>query len=124
MFYRVPYRDTFQLTREGVKQLRDSITSQYISSTLDSTYVIVNDKDLPLFFYERDINGQYTVELRGIWEMVNDFLGGPFQSYAILDKARGEILFIDAFVYAPGEDKRDLMEKLKHIVETAELTGP
>ena len=37
-----------------------------------------NTVDLPVYEYAYQLNGSYTKELRGIWEMENDFMGGPF----------------------------------------------
>ncbi|MCB0659990.1 MAG: DUF4837 family protein, partial [Saprospiraceae bacterium] len=49
------------------------------------------------------------------------FMGGPYVSYAVYNKPKGELIFIDTFVYAPGEDKRDLVQKLDCIVKTLSL---
>ena len=53
--------------------------------------------------------------------MTKDFLGGPFASYAILNEKKGEIVFIDTFVYAPGVEKRNMMQQLDYIAKHAKL---
>ncbi len=40
-------------------------------------------------------------ELRGFWDVENDFMGGPFVSYSTLDEATGRVLTIDGYVYSP-----------------------
>ena len=122
--YKTKYQDADQLTKEAIKTLTDSVTRRYIQSTLDSTYMIINDVDLPLFYYTRDLNGHYTIEMRGIWEMENDFMGGPFNAFVMVDETRGNLILLNGFVYAPGELKRNLLQKLTHVMETSKLVTP
>jgi hypothetical protein len=64
------------------------------------------------------MGGTYAVETRGIWEMEGDFLAGPFISYLILNEAKTELIYIDAFVLAPGERKRNQMLYLEQIISS------
>ena len=116
---RVPYTDETQLSREGIKSIRNEIGKEYISSTLPNTYMRINDVDLPLIVETTRINGDYAVEARGIWDIVNDFMGGAFVSYLVYDPGKSELLFMDAFVHAPGKEKRDLMQQMDYILKTA-----
>lgn len=116
---RVPYTDEEQLTREGIKAIRNEIGKEYISSTIPGTYMRINDVDLPLIVETTRINGDYALEARGIWDIVNDFMGGAFVSYLIYDPGKTELLFMDAFVHAPGKEKRDLMQQMDYILKTA-----
>jgi hypothetical protein len=119
MLSRVPYVDQSQLSREGIKKIRNEIGKEYVSSALPDTYMRINDVDLPLFVETTRLNGDYALEARGIWDIVNDFMGGSFISYLVYDPGKAELLFIDAFVHAPGKDKRDMMQQLEYILHTA-----
>ncbi len=121
MATRVPYEDQSQLSKEGLKSIRDQIGREYLSTTLDSTFMKVNDRDLPLFVSATELNGHYALEGRGIWEMENDFLGGPFVSYLINDEAHKQLVLVDGFVLAPGRKKRELMEELVQVLQTADV---
>lgn len=121
MATRVPYTTADQLSKAGLKAIRDSIGREYISSTLEGTYMRINDTALPLYTETMDINGAYAVEGRGIWEMENDFLGGPFLSYLINHPSTRELVLLDGFILAPGEKKRDLMEEIEQVLRTATL---
>ncbi|MBC6996819.1 DUF4837 family protein [Neolewinella lacunae] len=121
MVTRVPYERQSQLTKEGLKEIRDQIGREYISSTLSNTYMKVNDSDLPLFTESTQLNGAFAIEGRGIWEMENDFQAGPFLSYLINDEADRQLVLIDGFVLAPGEKKRELMSELQQVLLTAEV---
>ena len=119
LLQRVPYTDQKQLSYEGIKSIRDSIGRAYISSTIPDTYMRINDVDLPMFVDITNVNGDYAIEARGVWDIVNDYMGGAFVSYLIHDPAKRDLLFIDAFVHAPGTEKRDIMQQLEFILHTA-----
>ena len=60
-----------------------------------------------------DYNGRSIVELRGLWEAYNDFMGGPFVSHSFLSPDRKEIVTLDGFVYAPRYDKRSYLRQVE-----------
>lgn len=117
---KIPYTDQSQLSREGIKAIRNEMGKAYVSSTLPDTYMRINDVDLPLIVETTRVNGDYALAARGIWDIVNDFMGGAFISYLVYDPGKKELLFMDAFVHAPGKEKRDLMQQLDYILNTAQ----
>ena len=122
LIHKTAYNNEDQLTKEGIKNLRDQLGKEYISTEIKNTYMRTNDVDLPMLTNVIDLNGAYTIEARGIWDIVNDFMGGPFLSYLILNKEKNELIFIDCFVHAPGKKKRDYMMHLEYIVESAKFS--
>ncbi|WP_116106761.1 DUF4837 family protein [Lewinella sp. IMCC34191] len=116
-----PYQNQGQLSKEGLKEIRDRIGKEFVSSTTDNTFMKINDTDLPLFTEATELNGNYAIEGRGIWEIENDFLAGPFVSYLLNDTVDNELVLVDGFVYAPGRKKRDLMEEVVQVIRTANL---
>ena len=62
-----------------------------------------------------------TYETKGTWQMKNDFMSGPFISYAIFDKAHKRILVLEGFCYAPSKEKRDLMFELESISKSIQI---
>ncbi len=121
MLTKSPYQNQAQLSKEGLKEIRDRIGKEYISSTTDNTYMKINDTDLPLFTEAIQLNGAFAIEGRGIWEIENDFLAGPFVSYLLNDTLNNELVLVDGFVYAPGRKKRDLMEEVVQVIRTASV---
>ena len=115
---KLPYTDKSQLTIDGLKAVRDSLGRKYISSEIEGSYMKINDIDLPLITRTETINGYYAIEARGIWEIEHDYMGGPFLSYLLHKPSSNELLFVDGFVYAPGEDKRNFMVYLEKILKT------
>lgn len=110
------YKSEDMLTKEAAKE-RFNEYGRNVSSKESNTYVIINDRDLPILEFDRTVSTRFTREWRGIWEMENDFMGGPFISYAIVNETKGKLLVIDAFVFAPGVKKRDMLQQIDLIVK-------
>jgi hypothetical protein len=114
-----PYKDKSQFNKDNIIRLRNEYGKEFIRTGFADAYMSTNTIDLPAFDYTYIHNGVYVREVRGIWETVNDFMGGPFVSYLLHNEAKGELIFIDAFVFAPGKEKRDYVQQLDCIVKTA-----
>lgn len=117
---REPYENPNQISKENIKAIRDTL-GQYVSTDIDNTYMRINDDDLPMFTKVTQVDDKYALEARGIWEIANDYMGGPFVSYLIHHPKRNELIFIDGFIHAPGEDKRNFMQYMEYILDTVEL---
>ncbi|MEA2041959.1 MAG: DUF4837 family protein, partial [Bacteroidota bacterium] len=73
-------------------------------------------------FEKTKINGNFAVITRGLWRVEGAFMGGPFVNYAVLDKARNRIVYIDGFVYAGRQEKRRFMREVEAIVSSIRFT--
>ena len=60
--------------------------------------------------------------MHGFWFVQNDFMGGPFVTYATFDPVQRRVLCVDCFVYSPKEPKRNLLRQLQHTVWSVEFT--
>ena len=121
LIHKLKYTDEKQLSKAGIKEIRDFLGKRFVSTTLDSTYMHIDDVNLPMFVETITLDDYYTLEARGIWEIVNDFMAGPFMSYLIHNPKTNELLFVDGFVYAPGETKRDMMQELEVIMASIDF---
>ncbi len=121
LLHKLPYTKQSQLNYDGFKSLRDSLTKKYISSDIPGSFMQINDQDLPMFVKPIQFDNFYAVEARGIWELNNDFMGGPFISYLVHHPTNNELYLLDGFVFAPGKEKRDLMQYLEHILNTVKF---
>ncbi len=118
LLHTTDYTSQDQLSRESIKTMMDSLGKRYITSEIQGTYMQVNDRDLPLLIDKTTINGNYALEARGIWEIVNDYMGGPYASYLTVNPETNQLILVMGFIYAPGEKKRELMQNLEHVMRT------
>ena len=118
LIYTYNYTDTLAFDPDYILSKRDYYTKAYIPGPSDSSYMIVSrDVILPISA-ELNFKDNYAVEVRGLWKVENDFMGGPFISYTLIDQRHDKVLTIDAYVYAPSEEKRDLMRQLEAIIDS------
>jgi hypothetical protein len=68
-------------------------------------------------------NGNYASEIRGLWRVVNDFMGGPYISLAVLDAAKQRVIVAYGYVYAPSKDKRNLLRQVEAMVYSLKLNN-
>jgi hypothetical protein len=118
-----PYKNKNQFAMDSIIRMRNEYGKEFIRTGFEDAYMSTNVIDLPTYEYTYYQNGVYTKEVRGIWETVNDFMGGPFVSYLMHNESKGEVVFIDVFVFAPGKEKRDFVQQLDCIVKTASFPG-
>ena len=117
---KLKYRDTAQFNTQNVIKLINEF-GNYVTTDIEGSKLVVNDKDLPVLKFEKSINGNYAVEYRGIWEMTKDFMGGAFIAYLIKDKDSDDMVFALGFVYGPGTKKRDYLQQLMVIANTIDF---
>jgi len=119
--YKTKYENKDQFTKEGIKAIRDSLGKKFVSTDVENTYMRTNDEDLPMLTKVVTLNDNYAVEARGIWDIVNDFMGGPYISYLIHNPETNDLLFVDGFVHAPGKKKRDYIQQLEYVFRSIEM---
>ncbi|EDM45347.1 hypothetical protein SCB49_06057 [unidentified eubacterium SCB49] len=73
------------------------------------------------YLFETELDGKFTYETKGIWEVKDQYMAGPFVNYAVMDEENDRWLILEGFVYAPSEEKRDLQFELISILKSAAL---
>ena len=99
---------------------RDSVMRENIPGSRPDQWMQTTkiDGSPVLFPNMRDIGEQRVYEVRGLWEMRNGALGGPFVSQTRVDSANSKIIVTEGFVYSPSTDKRDLLRTLEASLRT------
>lgn len=101
---------------------RDSVMKANIPGELDGMYMQTTPESVTAGLTK---NSKRTLMVsRGLWEMRNDAMGGPFVSYSAVDSARGRIIVAEAFVYAPGTRKRNLLRSAEAALYTLDRHRP
>ena len=122
MLYALPYKSIKKddsLVNQIIK-IRDSISKVYIPGPTEDAYMITEDAYAP-FLSETIIDNKSTIETKGIWDMKNAFMSGPFVNYMIDDKVNERYVVIEGFAFAPSVTKRDYMFELEAIVKSIKI---
>lgn len=117
LIYQTPYRDTAQFNVNSLVAMRDMMLQKYIPGPLEGSYMTTETEFvLPLVTYVPDFPAGYTVEMRGMWKVENDFMGGPFVSYTFADNRTGNLVTVEGYYYEPNQKKRNQMLQLEAIL--------
>lgn len=103
-----------------IVKMRDSIGEKYIPGE-DIPGKITHMRTEPAFaphVFATDIGGKKAVEVRGIWDIKNYPMAGPFLTYIINDKEKNRKMVLEGFTFAPSTNKRDYMFELEAIMRT------
>jgi hypothetical protein len=115
--YDADYEDSTAFNMMNVLKKRDVVMGQFITGH-DSTKTMMTDHLEMVEEKVITLGGQYAKEFRGLWRLKDEFIGGPFVHYATYNPVSKRITYIDAFVMAPGEDKKAHLKELEAIVHT------
>jgi len=115
------YVDSNTFTQEYLVKKRDEFLKKYVPGPSDGSYMITG-KIMQPTFKEFSLNEKYAVEMRGLWDVENDYYGGgPFISFTTLDEARQRVITVEGFVYAPQYSKRNYLRQVEAILYTLRI---
>ena len=100
-------------------KIRDSIGSKLLPVEDDALF-ITEDAYAP-YIRITEVDGKKAYETKGTWELKDEFMGGPFLNYAVLDEKNNRYLILEGFTYAPAERKRDLQFEVESILLSAKI---
>ena len=116
VIYQTAYKDTVQFSTPSLVAMRDMKLQQYIPGPLEGSYMATETEFVPpLVRPVKDYPAGYTVEMRGMWRVVNDFMGGPFVSYTFANPRSGQLVTVEGYYYEPNQKKRNQMLQLEAI---------
>lgn len=113
------YERPHQLSKEKLIQLRDSLGVTHVEGASTLSYMATELLYEPE--YKLISEKPYCIETRGLWTMVNDFLGGPYIAHAYADLKNEKLIYIEGFMYCPNERKRKHIHNLEAIFATVKL---
>ena len=122
MIYEVPLSSIKKgdSTILDIVRMRDSIGEVHIPGPVEGSYMITEEAYTP-YLYETIVDGKPTYETKGIWDVKNAFMSGPFINYAIEDKANNRYVVIEGYVFAPSVEKRNNIFELESIIKTIKI---
>lgn len=120
--YSYPYRGKYSLSPEALAAARAKYASR-IPGPSEGSYMITAEAYEPDYRIFR-LEGRLWVEMRGFWDVANDFMGGPFVSYTTVNTATNEVFTIDCYVYSPKNHQRNYIRALEHLIYGVSFPEP
>ena len=103
-----------------IVKARNAIAKTHIEGENEDSYMITEKAYAP-YIFETILDNKPTYETKGIWDMKNDWMSGPFANYAIEDKVNNRYVILEGYVYAPSVSKRNYMFELEAIIKSVEV---
>ena len=105
--------------KPNINLIRDSISKKFIPGPIEKTHMSTDQGYIPKSKEFQLTESLKLTETRGIWEVKNQFMAGPFINHTVAHKNNPEELYIlEGFVYSPGTTKRDYIFELEAIFKS------
>ncbi|MDR2816465.1 MAG: DUF4837 family protein [Proteiniphilum sp.] len=117
VIYQFPYTTETVFEKDSLIGIRNRVLGKYIKGSFNSemaTAVRAYSPD----YRRMEVGGFFRAELRGLWEMTTDMMGGPFVMQAFVNENTGMVIVAETFVYAPEMNKRNLLRNLESTLYT------
>lgn len=113
--YSYPYTDTTQFSQKALNEKRQELLKNHVPSSREGSYMITNPYVEPEYT-PLTYKGTFLGRLRGLWEVHNGYMGGPFVAYSMV--VNGNIVTVEGYVYAPKTEKRNYVRQVNGILLT------
>ena len=120
--FSIPYTSEDVFEKDSLIAIRNRVLGKHIKGSFDSQ--MTTSKAYPAEYQKLEIDGLFRAELRGLWEMTTDMMGGPFIMQAFVNENTNRVIFVDVFVYAPEKRKRNLLRNLEGTFYTIKVSEP
>ncbi len=122
IIYQRPYRDTVNFSRNSIIKVRDSLVMLHIPGPSEGSFM-TTDKEFvpPITTKTQNFVTEFAVETRGMWNLIGDYMAGPFLSYTFVNPKNNQLITVEGYVYAPNKDKRDHLRQLEALIYSVEF---
>ena len=120
LIYKYPVVDgENMMSLESILAENNAMLKANVPGMFDNTYMMPSTFATPSIEYLK-YKGRDFAQLRGFWEVYNDFMGGPFVAHAFYSQDGKDMIVMEGFVYAPKYDKRHYLRQVESILYSFE----
>ncbi len=120
ILYTFPYVSDSTFSVKYLLDIQDKILKDNIPGAIQDSYMST-EKRFDQTFNILEHNGNYASEMRGLWRVENDFMGGPYISLAELDATNQRVVVAFGYVYAPSKDKRNFIQQVEAMIYSLKM---
>lgn len=114
----LPYRARTDFLDSLVLQVKDSINKARIKGPTKGSYMTTDYEFVPPIISEIELAQQYVKEIRGLWRMENNYMGGPFVSVITAHPKEDKLIYVEGYVFAPQFNKREYLREVEAVVKS------
>jgi hypothetical protein len=104
-----------EFTVDKIIAKRNEILKANVPGMFENTWMTTGTFMPPQLEFFR-YRGREFAQVRGLWEVENDYMGGPFVSHSFYSPDGLDVIVAEAFVYAPKYDKRQYLRQVESIL--------
>lgn len=120
VIYQFPYTSESIFEKDSLIAKRNEVLGNNITGSFDSQMSTATHAYNPNY-KKMEVDGLFRAELRGLWEMTRDMMGGPFVMHAFVNENTNMVVVVEAFIFAPEKDKRNLMRNMEASLYTISI---
>ena len=117
--YWYPAEEKENFSKENILAHRNAFMKANVPGMFDNTWMTTSTFIEPTVEFI-SFRGRQFAQTRGFWEVQNDFMGGPFVSHSFYSRDGKDIIVVEAWVYAPKYDKRQLLRQVESVIYSCE----
>ncbi len=119
IIYEADYVGEGSFSKEYLLNTRYQKLKEQVPGPNEGSYM-TTEPAFPVTYKQVKMTGDSTaVELRGLWKVEGDMMGGPFISYSHYNPVTNKLLVTEGYVYNPNKpQKRNMMRQLEAILRS------
>ena len=118
LVYSYDYTAQEQFSDSNLFAVRDSLIGTHVIGTSEGAHMVTDYKYAPPLVREIDYRNHYAKEMRGLWRMTVDIMGGPMYSLVFLDEQNNKIILASGYVFAPEFDKLEFIRETEAMIKS------
>ena len=107
------------MSPRNLVEAQSLMMKENVPGMFENTYMIISPVIAPSVLYKKYGEHEFA-ELRGLWEVHNDYMGGPFVTHAFYTPDGKNMIMLQAFVYAPKYDKKNYLKQIESVLYSFE----
>ena len=111
------------MSPESLLAANSRMLMENVPGMFENTYMVMSSYAQPTVKYMK-YHGLQFAEIRGLWEVHNDYMGGPFVTHVFYSPDGKYMIGLEGFVYAPKFDKRQYLRQVEAIIYSFEWAQP
>lgn len=115
------YTNKMQFSDSLVYLQRDHLLKAHVKGSVPDAYMTSDYKYVPPVSREIDYRNQYAKEVRGLWKMTVEYMGGPMYTLVTLDETNNRIIMASGYVFSPEFDKREFIREVEAMIKSIQV---
>lgn len=107
------------MSRTSLTDNINEMLKNNVPGMFENTYMTIASGITPSVKY-MNYKGHAFAEVRGLWDVYNDYMGGPFVAHVFYSQDGKDMIVLLGFVYAPKYDKRQYLRQVESILYSFE----